>query len=257
MDSPFGTTESTDAQTQTHDECKAEVRRLRQTIVHLGEASAIETTATMLVHELAQPIAAACNYLAVARRSSVDPKRSAAQEPAEAVECAEKCLMQAADVIRSVKSAANGAASQHQAVNLGEIIREVLKLYGPAWDVQPTIEIVPGAERVLADPIQVAQVLLNLIRNAAEATLGQPVRSLHLKARTFEGDKVLVRVEDDGPGIPDSMMAKLFSPFSSSKAEGLGVGLSICRTIIENHDGRIWAERLPKGTALCFTLGRA
>jgi two-component system sensor kinase FixL len=106
----------------------------------------------------------------------------------------------------------------------------------------------------MGDRIQLAQVVSNLIRNAADATAGQVVRSLRLTASLNDDNMVEVRIKDNGAGIPSHLMGKLFTPFTSSKAEGLGVGLSICRTIVEQHQGRIWAETLPLGTVFCFTL---
>ncbi|WP_158266236.1 sensor histidine kinase [Allosphingosinicella deserti] len=234
-------------------ECEAEVQKLRQTIVHLGRVSAMGTTAAMVVHELAQPLTAAYNYLAVARRSLPDERCAEIEQLAKAVELAELCLVQVSDVIRSVRGAASTHAVAHHAVDLRTIVDDVLRLYGAAWDFTLGIEIMPWAALVVGDPIQLGQVLQNLIRNAADATAGQADRSLTMNADIVRG-MVEVRIEDNGPGIPDSHKADLFSPFNSTKADGLGVGLSICRTIVENHKGRIWMERLPAGTAFCFTL---
>ena len=99
---------------------------------------------------------------------------------------------------------------------------------------------------VVADKIQIEQVLLNLLRNAAEAVAEQPIRKVALAAE-LGGDGVEIRVSDNGPGLSDDVRERLFQPFVSTKGTGMGVGLSICNTIVKAHDGRIWAEENPGG----------
>jgi two-component system sensor kinase FixL len=159
--------------------------------------------------------------------------------------------------MESVKSAAASKAFRARPVALQVIIDDVMRLYGPGLNFPVGIEIAQSAARVMGDRVQLAQVFSNLIRNAAEATEGQSVRSLRLTAAIDDDNMVEVRLADNGPGLPPHLKEKLFSPFISTKAEGLGVGLSICRTIVEQHKGRIWAEALPVGTVFCFTLVRA
>lgn len=236
------------------DEREAEVRRLRQVIVHLTKASAIGTTAAMLVHELAQPITAASNYLAAAQRLLAGGKPAAGEGALQALRFAQECLLRTADVMENVKATAASKAFRPRPVDLRVVVEDLVRLYGTGWDFPVKVRIAPAAGRVMGDPVQLAQVISNLIRNAADATAGQTVRSLHLIARVTDENMVEVRVKDNGPGIPADLKDRLFSPFSSTKADGLGVGLSICRTIIERHGGRIWAENPPLGTELCFTV---
>ena len=99
---------------------------------------------------------------------------------------------------------------------------------------------------VIADKIQIQQVLLNLLRNAAEAVADQERREIALLTEARD-DTVQISVVDNGPGLPDEVKAKLFQPFISTKKTGMGVGLSICHTIIAAHDGRLWAEPNPEG----------
>src|SRR5581483_1846068 len=111
-----------------------------------------------------------------------------------------------------------------------------------------------GRDLVLADKVQVQQVLLNLIRNAIEAMQDSATRHLTISAAAADGI-VTVSVADTGSGIGPDMMKQLFQPFVTTKREGMGVGLSICRTIVEAHGGRIWAEPNPDGgTVFRFTL---
>jgi two-component system sensor kinase FixL len=120
------------------------------------------------------------------------------------------------------------------------------------------ITIDPDARWVEVDPIQIQQVLINLIRNAIQALQNSPRREVTISARAVEDDLVEVSVADTGDGIDESIRDALFSPFHSTKVEGMGIGLSISRTIVEAHHGRIWADDGADGGAVFrFTLPRA
>ncbi|MBA3049902.1 ATP-binding protein, partial [Brevundimonas sp.] len=111
---------------------------------------------------------------------------------------------------------------------------------------------------VIVDRIQIQQVALNLIRNAIEAMTGAPRRELEIRVQAEDLDTVRIGVSDTGPGLHPEARARLFQPFFTTKAAGMGIGLSICRTIVEAHGGRIWADDRPGGgTVFSFTLPRA
>jgi len=113
---------------------------------------------------------------------------------------------------------------------------------------------VPADVSILADKVQIQQVLLNLLRNAAEAVANQECREIALLTET-NAATLRISVIDNGPGLPDEVRAKLFQPFVSTKKTGMGVGLSICHTIITAHDGHLWSEPNPDGgTIFRFTL---
>jgi two-component system sensor kinase FixL len=125
-------------------------------------------------------------------------------------------------------------------------------------DVQVRFSFDPNVDLVLADKIQVQQVLLNLLRNAIEAMHASDRRKLAISTQAAERDMVLISVADSGPGIDAELAARLFQPFVSTKQHGMGVGLSICRTIIEAHGGRIWFDPSPEGgTIFRLTLRAA
>ena len=108
------------------------------------------------------------------------------------------------------------------------------------------------------DKVQVHQVMFNLMRNAIEAMQGQPRRELAVATKPAEGGMLEISVADRGPGLPEEVRGKLFQPFITTKPTGMGIGLSICRTIVETHGGRLWAEDNPGGgTVFRFTVRRA
>jgi two-component system sensor kinase FixL len=112
--------------------------------------------------------------------------------------------------------------------------------------------------KVMVDKVQIQQVLLNLIRNAVEAMSGSPRRELEIRTESTGDGYVTVRVTDTGPGVSEGLAARIFEPFMTTKKTGMGVGLSICRTIIEAHGGRIWVESGAEGGAsFAFTVPEA
>jgi two-component system sensor kinase FixL len=124
--------------------------------------------------------------------------------------------------------------------------------------VEPTFDLDPYASPVLVDKVQIQQVLINLIRNAIEAMVQSPVRKLTVSSRIDQPGFVKVVVADTGPGVSPAVAGQLFTAFMSTKADGMGLGLSICRTIIEAHGGRIWMQPAAGGgTEFHFTLVRA
>ena len=120
--------------------------------------------------------------------------------------------------------------------------------------IDTRIEIASGLPPVWADRVQIQQVLLNLMRNAIEAMEAGPRRELTVRAEYAE-EAVRISVTDTGAGIAPDVAARLFQPFVTTKTDGMGIGLSTCRAIIETHGGRIWWETAPHGgTRFCFTL---
>ncbi|TIS61860.1 MAG: GHKL domain-containing protein, partial [Mesorhizobium sp.] len=205
-----------------------------------------------------QPLTAITNYLKGSRRLLEKSQDHNASILRDAVEKAADQALRAGDVIRRLRDFVARGESERQVERLPALIEDAssLALVGAREaDVRVTYELDPAAELVLTDRIQIQQVLLNLMRNAVEAMQGQPRRELHIATAARLDGMAEVSVIDTGPGLVPEVSAQLFQPFVTTKKQGMGVGLSICRTIVESHGGHIWAEQAPGGgTAFRFTL---
>lgn len=230
---------------------QAKVRALQAELIQLSRKSAMGTMAAMLAHELNQPLAAIGNFAAGTRRAlqGETPSRDFLDGGLDAIE---KSAERAGNIIRSLKEISSGNAAKRQRLDPKPLIAEAAGLAMLGVDgVVLNLDLADGL-LVAVDPIQLQQVVINLVRNAADALAAAPLREVRLAARAA-GDAVELEVEDNGPGIPPAMMDTLFEAFASSKPDGMGVGLSISRTIVEAHGGTLSAANRPEGGA-CFRV---
>lgn len=232
---------------------------LQSELAHVGRVSEMGTLASSLAHELNQPLTAVASYCESARDLlDEEPDREALAMVKEALDEAAQQAIRAGQIVRRLRDFMSTGETERHVESLQRLINEAnaLALVGSrehGIDVQ--LELDPAADSVLVDRIQIQQVLVNLIRNAIDAMMDSDVRCLSLRtAREGEG-LVEVIIEDTGSGISDAIAAQLFQPFVTSKQNGMGIGLSICRTIVEAHGGRIWFEpHANGGTAFHFTV---
>ena len=235
-----------------------ELERVRSELAHLSNMAGIGAMASMLAHELNQPLTAIANYARGIRRALSTRPRTDDQDVEEALLALERSAEFAGSIVRRVRKRAPLEEAALKPERLSDVIAEAVHVVSACSPTAPAprVEIDPDADDAAIDRIQIAQVICNLLRNAqeamAEAGIMEPAT---IEARRHGDGQILVRVGDRGSGIPDELKAKLFTPFVSTKAEGMGLGLSISRTIVEAHGGTIWAEEnKPGGTGLCFTL---
>jgi two-component system sensor kinase FixL len=235
-------------------EAEREIAGLQSEIVHLSRVNAMSTMAAVLAHELNQPLTAAASFLASARRLRDHPLEDG-PTAWEAVESAEKAVHRAGDTIRSIRQMIGKGSDGREQVPVAHLVAETSRLMGSSLRVQPTVRVAKDATCALVSRIQVEQVLLNLLRNADEAVAGVPGGAIEISARSVPG-QVQITVTDNGPGIAPEMRDRLFSTVASRKEAGMGIGLSVCRTIVEQHDGKIWHHAADGRTSFSFTVPR-
>ena len=226
-------------------------------LAHVSRLSAMGEMASALAHELNQPLSATASYVqGSARLLDRDPPD--VETIKEALTAAGQQMVRAGDIIRRLRDFVAKGETDQGLENLPQLLEEAgaLAMVG-AKDrgVRLLYDIHPSVGMVLVDRVQVQQVVLNLMRNAIEAMAGTERRELTVAARPQGDDMALVSIRDTGVGISEAVASKLFQPFVSTKSNGMGVGLSISRTIVEAHGGRIWVEpNTPCGTIFNFTL---
>ena len=236
---------------------EARLQELQTELVHISRLTAMGEMAQALAHELNQPLSAISNYMKGSRRlleSRLDEESALIRD---AMDKAAEQSMRAGQIIRRLRDFVARGESERRVESLSRLIEEAsaLALVGAKERrVQVRFQFDPSADLVLADKVQIQQVILNLMRNAIEAMENSERRDLTVSSQS-QGDLVLVSVADTGSGISQDVAAHLFQPFITSKAQGMGVGLSISRTIVEAHGGQITAEPNPGGgTVFRFTL---
>lgn len=236
---------------------EARLQELQSELVHISRLTAMGEMAQALAHELNQPLSAIANYMKGSEELLENKTDEDSAVIREALGKAADQSIRAGQIIRRLRDFVARGESERQVESLGKLIEEAsaLALVGAKEHrVQVRFQFDQSADVVLADKVQIQQVVLNLMRNAIEAMQEVERRDLTLST-VRRDDMVEITVADTGSGIVDEVAAQLFQPFVTSKVHGMGVGLSISRTIIEAHGGKIWAEPNPEGgTIFKFTL---
>jgi len=237
---------------------EARIEELRSGLVHAARVSAMGTMASTLAHELNQPITAVANYMEAVRDLLVQPDPDDLPMIREALDDAAREALRAGQIVRRLREFVARGEVEKSVEDLAVLIDDASKLAlvdARESGIAVSFDVDPAASPVLVDKVQTQQVLINLMRNAIEAMADEPVRRLHIETRDDGPGMVRVTVADTGPGVAPEIAEGLFRAFNSSKNEGMGLGLSICRTIVEANGGRIWMESRPSGGALFrFTL---
>jgi PAS domain S-box-containing protein len=235
------------------------LRELQMELAHANRLATMGQLAASIAHEVNQPIGAARNNAHAALRFLADDLPDLA-EVREALECVVSETYRAGDIIGRIRDQVKKAPPRMEGVDLNDAIVEVIALIRGELSkhrVSVQTRLTEDLPLARADRVQLQQVILNLILNAIEAIIriDDEARELVISAESSEVGGLLVAIADSGPGIAAEDRERIFDSFYTTKAGGVGIGLSICRSIIDAHGGRLWAEaHQPRGAVLKFTL---
>jgi two-component system sensor kinase FixL len=242
-------------------ETQAKLQELQSELVHVSRLSAMGEMASSLAHELNQPLAAISNYLKGCRRLFQDSRDPRTATILDALDKASDQAIRAGQIIRRLREFAARGETEKRIERAGKLIEEAsaLALVGAREQgVMVRLSVDPAVDSVIVDRVQIQQVLVNLFRNALEAMYASNKRELTISVTPAPDAMVEIAVSDTGHGLLSNIAPKLFEPFVTSKEHGMGVGLSISRTIVEAHGGHMWAESNVDGGAIFrFTIPAA
>lgn len=236
------------------------IKQMQAELTSFSRLSAVGTMASAMAHELNQPLTAVANYLEAARDMLATPNAETIAMVHEALDAAAAQSIRAGQIIRRLRDYVSRGEIETRPVDLATLIHEAVSLakIGVSGPLARIVERVPAnLPLVMADRVQVRQVVVNLVKNAIEALheTDNPMIWIEAEAKPDQGDEVTIRVRDNGPGFDSGDGETPFQPFQSSKPTGMGLGLSICQTIIEAHGGVIGASSKPgEGATFTFTL---
>lgn len=231
---------------------------LRNELLHVSRLSELGEMASALAHELNQPLTAIINYLEACRRLLERADGSGREQSERLMEKASDQAHRAGQIIQQLRKFVAKGETDHQFETINTVVREAAELATvgsrhQAIDV--TFDFADDLPDVMIDRVQIQQVIINLVRNSIEALAEVDDRSLTLRTTRPEDTNLQVDVIDTGPGLPKEIAKRLFQPFLTTKAGGIGIGLSICKTIVDAHGGQLWTTPNPGGgTAFHITL---
>jgi PAS domain S-box-containing protein len=231
-------------------QAKRRLEQKQQELAHVARVAAMGELASVIAHEIDQPLTAVVSNVEAVRYmlQSEEPDLDEAEEGLkEAIDSA----LRISEIVKRERRLLRKSGGPPGLVDLNEIIREIalfVRAEARQLGAKVALELVPGLPSISGDFVQLQQVALNLARNGLHAMKGQPPASRELTVRTTPGnEQVTFSVTDSGPPVPQSLLERMFEPFYTTKAEGLGMGLPISKSIVDAHRGRMWATRNPGG----------
>ena len=233
----------------------------REELAHLARVGTLAELSGSMAHELNQPLAAILSNAQAAQRflAQDPPNLDEVRESIGDIIADDK---RAGEVIRRLRAMLKKQAPDYQLIDTNLLVTEVLRLARSDLlnrKVRVVTDLQPGLPAVRADQVQLQQVLINLILNAGDAMTGEPEpHELTVTTLATSEGRVEIRVCDNGTGIPPADLERIFEPFVTSKRDGIGLGLAVCRSIVLDHGGRLWAtDNLGRGATLHVSLPRA
>jgi two-component system, LuxR family, sensor kinase FixL len=241
----------------THDLSERRKFEARMQELHAAHVDLVEHMAVGLAHELKQPLTAINIYLNVVRRLLKESEFST-ENAEEILDKVADQVFRVSEIMDNVRQFMARGVTDKTPQNLNEVVRtacEFTEAIAKEAGVVTAVHLDAEDDRVVINRVQIQQVVVNLKRNAIESMRGCKRRELTVSTRLVERDKIRADVVDTGPGLPATVKNRLFEPFTTTKADGLGIGLFISCSIIEAHHGTLWAEENPGGgTVFSFVL---
>jgi len=233
-----------------HELAEKRLQTLQTELLHVSRLSAMGEMAAALAHELNQPLTAVINWTQAARRLLDQPDVVVSEKTRDFMDKAIGQANRAGQIIRRLRDFVSKGDTDHRLEDINKVVEEAsaLALVGAQeHSVHAVLQLEPNLPEVLIDKVQIQQVVINLVRNAVEAVAAVESRRVTISTGIGAGKDVQVTVADTGPGLSADVAARLFQPFVTTKQRGMGIGLSISRTIIDNHGGRLVASENPGG----------
>jgi PAS domain S-box-containing protein len=233
---------------------RSETHKLQSELAHMDRVVTISTLTSALAHEINQPLAAMRSYAQAALRfmDKDQPEYDSVREALQGIVADNK---RAAEVVNRLRDLVKKGSTHRETIEINSIIKDVTGLINSELvlrNASITLDLHPSVPVVQGDSIQIQQVLINLLTNAMDAMNDQPIdtRTIAISTRSEDSNEIIVSISDSGGGIPSCTIKAIFSPFHTTKSTGMGLGLSICKSIIEAHGGKISAQNNPDGGAM-------
>jgi PAS domain S-box-containing protein len=240
------------------EEEREKLRQAQADLAHVSRVTTMGELSASLAHEIKQPIAAAITDANTCLRwlARDEPDMEEAREAAMRVV---KDATRASEIVSHVRLLFKKSASQRELVDVNEVIREMVVLLRSEttrYSIAVRTDLAPDLPVVMGDRVQLQQVMMNLMINSIDAMReADGTRELAITSKPAQNEHLMVSVSDTGMGLPPQNAEQIFNAFFTTKLDGTGMGLSISRSIVESHDGRLWAaDNSPRGATFCFTL---
>ena len=231
-------------------QAKRRLEQKQQELNHVGRVADMGKLAAVIAHELDQPLTAVVTN-AQAVRNMLQAPHPDLVEADDALSDVIDAAMRVSEIVQRERRLLRKSKGSFETVDLNDALREVevfLRAEARQCGANVALELLPGLPSVSADRVQLQQVALNLARNGLQAVRQQPAADRDVTIRTASGiGEVVLTVTDSGPPVDEALLQRMFEPFYTTKPNGLGIGLSICKSIVDGHHGRVWPTRNPGG----------